>query len=66
LDLKLTVPVGVPEPGEFTVTVAVKVTVAPNMDGFSPPVTATVVVVLALFTVWLAVPLLVLKFKSPR
>jgi hypothetical protein len=58
LDLKLTVPVGMPEPGEFTVTVAVKVTDAPNMEGLVPVVSATVVVVLALLTLRLAVPLL--------
>src|SRR5207245_4070413 len=58
LDLKLTVPVAVPEPGEFTVTVAVKVTDAPKADGFDPLVSATVVVVLALLTLRLAVTLL--------
>jgi hypothetical protein len=58
LDLKLTVPVGVPEPGEFTVTVAVKVTDAPNIEGFVPLVGATVVVVPALLTLRLAVLLL--------
>jgi len=66
LDLKLTVPVGVPEPSEFTVTVAVKVSDAPNGEGFVPLVSARVVRLLALFTVWLAVPLLVLQFIRPR
>ena len=48
----------VPEPG---VTVAVKVTVWPNVEGFSDELTAVVVV--ALLTAWppLRVPLLLLK-----
>ena len=43
--LKVTVPVGVPLPGEVTLTVAVKVTDWPDTDGFAED--ATVVVVLA-------------------
>jgi len=42
--------VGVPEPGELTVTVAVNVTDWPNTDGFAEEVTA--VVVEAWLTVW--------------
>ena len=52
LDLKVTLPVGVPEPGAVTLTVAVKVTDAPKADGFDPLVSATVVVVLALLTLF--------------
>ena len=58
LDLKFTVPAGVPVPGATALTVAVKVTDAPEAEGFAPLVSATVVVVLALATVRLAVPLL--------
>ena len=43
--LNVTVPVGVPAPGETTVTVAVKVTPWPNVDGFGDEF--SVVVVLA-------------------
>ena len=32
---KRTVPVGVPEPGEFAVTVAVNVTESPKFEGFN-------------------------------
>jgi len=45
---KLTVPVGVPEPGAVTVTVAVNVTLCPKTDGFADE--AIVVVVPHLFT----------------
>jgi hypothetical protein len=38
-----TVPVGVPEPGAFAVTVAVKVTACPFADGFCDEVTVVVV-----------------------
>jgi hypothetical protein len=54
-----TLPVGVP-PG--LVTVAVKVTDCPNADGFK--LDMTVVVVVALFTVWFTL-LDVLLLKSP-
>jgi hypothetical protein len=47
--LKVTVPVGAPAPGATTFTVAVKVTDWPVIDGFRDE--ATLVVVLALFTV---------------
>ena len=56
--MKFTVPAGVPVPGATALTVAVKVTDAPEAEGFAPLVSATVVVVLALATVRLAVPLL--------
>ena len=45
---KFTVPVGVPVPGEATVTVAVKVTAWPGDDGLGDEV--RVVLVLALLT----------------
>ena len=64
--VKVTVPVGVPEPGATALTVAVKVTVWPDTDGLTEEV--TVVVLLALLTVWVngeAVLLLVLKLESP-
>jgi hypothetical protein len=47
--LNVTIPVGVPLPGEFTVTVAVNVTNWLNAEGFAPELTA--VVVFALLTV---------------
>src|SRR6185436_15181782 len=62
--LNVIVPLGVPAPGAVAVTVAVKVTVWPKTDGFG--VEASVVAVLALFTV--CVPLadvLALKLASP-
>src|ERR1043166_3464338 len=49
--LKVTVPVGVPLPGAGALTVAVKVTGWPDTEGLTEE--ATVVVVLAAFTVWL-------------
>src|SRR5688572_15226927 len=54
-----------PDPGATAATVAVKVTLCPLAEGFCDEV--TLVVVLALFTVWppARVPLLVLKFPSP-
>ena len=51
-----TVPVGIPVPGAFAATVAVKVTFCPRADGFCDEV--TVVVLLSLLTTWLTVPLL--------
>lgn len=41
---KLTVPVGVPEPGAAAVIVAVKVTFCPNTEGFAVELTETVLV----------------------
>ena len=63
--VKVTVPVGVPVPGEFGVTVAVNVTFWPKTLGFW--LEATAVVVFALFTVWpfARLPPDVLKFESP-
>jgi hypothetical protein len=52
--VNVTVPVGVPEPGAFAVTVAQTVTDCPHTDGFG--VTDTEVVVDASFTVTDAVP----------
>jgi hypothetical protein len=61
---KVTVPVGVPAPGETALTVAVKVTAWPNTDGFTDEV--TVVELEALLTVWvIAVEMLELKLASP-
>src|SRR6266404_6975577 len=47
--LKVTVPVGVPPPGLFAVTVAVKVTDCPDTDGLAEELTNVVVLY---FTVW--------------
>ena len=47
--LKVTVPVGVPEPGALALTVAVKVTDWPKTEGLDEE--ATAVVVLSLLTV---------------
>ena len=64
LSLNVTVPVGVPAPGETKFTVAVKVTDCPETDGFAEE--ATVVVLLALLTVCMEfVEVLALKFASP-
>jgi hypothetical protein len=61
---KVTVPVGVPAPGETALTVAVKVTAWPVADGFTDEV--TVVKLPALLTVWvIAAEVLLLKFVSP-
>ena len=60
---KVTVPVGVPAPGETGATVAVKVTDCPKTDGSGDEV--TVVVVDAWLTVWVSVPLEPVKFASP-
>jgi hypothetical protein len=60
----VTVPVGVPTPGETALTVAVKVTAWPDADGFTDEV--TVVELLALFTVCvMAAEVLLLKLASP-
>ena len=58
---KSTVPVGVP--GTGLVTVAVKVTACPNTEGLAEE--ARMVLVVAGVTVWLVLPLLVLKLSSP-
>jgi hypothetical protein len=61
---KVTVPVGVPDPGATALTVAVNVTDCPNSDGFTDEV--TVVELLSLFTVCvIAAEVLLLKFVSP-
>jgi hypothetical protein len=59
----MTVPVGVPAPGGFTVTVAVRVVGCPNVDGFGADV--SVVVVGARSTVWVREPLLGAEYTSP-
>ena len=61
--VKVTVPVGVPEPGGLVVTVAQTVTDWPHTDGFGVAVTA--VVVLAGLTVTARVPVEVLWQVSP-
>jgi len=63
--LKVTVPLRVPAPGAVAVTIAVKVTDWPDVDGFTEEL--SVAVVLALFTVWPPdkVPVPVLKSASP-
>ena len=48
--LNVTVPVGVPVPGEAGITTAVKITVYPKTDGLAEEV--TVVVVPSCVTVW--------------
>ena len=58
---KVTIPVGLP--GALSVTVAVKVTLCPGAEGLAEE--TMVVVVLALPTVWVTVPLLVVKLASP-
>jgi hypothetical protein len=61
---KSTVPVLVPDAGAVAVTVAVKVTLCPDKEGFTDD--ARVVVVLPLFTVWVSgADVLVLKLTSP-
>ena len=50
LSRKRTAPAGMPAPGEFTFTFAVKVTATPNSAGFIDD--ATAVVVAAAFTCW--------------
>ena len=61
--LKVTVPVGVPPPGLFTVTVAVKVTDCPDTDGLAEELTNVVVLY---FTVWVTLDdVLPVKLASP-
>jgi hypothetical protein len=60
---KVTLPVGVPEPGAFAVTAAVKVTDWPDTDVAGAALRA--VVVLSWLTVSLALPELVPKALSP-
>jgi hypothetical protein len=62
--LKVTVPVGVPVPGDVALTVAVIVTDWPNTEGFAEE--ASTVPLLALFTVCVStVEVLVVKLPSP-
>jgi hypothetical protein len=49
---KVTVPVGVPEPGGFAITVAVKVTLWPETEGLADD--PSEVVVGSWFTVWIS------------
>ena len=59
----VTVPLGVPEPGALTLTVAVKVTASPLTEELGLPV--SVVVVAAWLTVWAVEPELPAKLLSP-
>jgi hypothetical protein len=60
---KVTVPAGVPDPGAFAVTVAIKVTVWPKTEEEGAALTA--VVVLSWPTVSVVVPELLVKLVSP-
>src|SRR5205823_1863225 len=61
---KMTVPVGVPDPGASAATVAVKVTAWPNTDGLAEEI--TVLVLLTWLTVWvMAADMLLPKLVSP-
>ena len=51
--LNVTVPAGVPRPGELAVTMAVKVTDCPTTDGLAEEVTAVVVAVELTVKTWL-------------
>ena len=62
--LNVTVPVGVPTPGDTALTVAVNTTDCPNTEGLADE--ASAVALLALFTVCVRVEeVLVLKLVSP-
>ena len=62
--MKVTDPVGVPEPGATTLTVAVNVTDCPNVEGFVDE--ATTVWVPARWTIWWnTLDVLALKLVSP-
>jgi hypothetical protein len=61
--VKVTVPLGVPEPGATTPTAAVSVSGCPNTVGAAGA--ETVVVVAALVTVWTGSRKLLLKWLSP-
>src|SRR5207302_8983858 len=58
--MKVTDPVGVPEAGATTLTVAVNVTDCPNTEGFADA--GTTVVVLAGWTIWLTTRLVLSKY----
>ena len=61
--LKVTVPVGVPAPGNTATTFAVNVTLLPNVDGFNDEL--TVVALLATLTVCVrSAEVLLLKLAS--
>jgi hypothetical protein len=61
---KVTVPVGVPDPGATALTVAVNVTAWPNTDGSAEEI--SLVVLVALLTVWVRpAEVLLLKLLSP-
>ncbi len=61
--LKMTVPMGVPEPGILAVTVAVKVTDWPDLEGLSEE--TTIVAVWALFTLCIKASELPSKLQFP-
>jgi hypothetical protein len=61
--VKITLPVGVPPPGDCALTVAVNVTLCPKVEGFGDAVRT--VDVAARFTTWvIALEVLVLKLLS--
>jgi hypothetical protein len=61
--LKITLPFGVPPPGDCALTIAVKVTLCPKVEGFGDAVRT--VDVTARFTTWvIALEVLVLKLLS--
>ncbi|MEU6084281.1 hypothetical protein [Streptomyces sp. NPDC047108] len=65
LMVKVTVPVGVPEPGATGATLAVKVTAWPDTDGFGDDETVVVLAVLPGRLVWVPVSADGKKLESP-
>ncbi len=63
--MKVTLPVGVPAPGEAAETVAVKVTDCPNREGFGAAAMLLVVAAFLMTCVKAGVDVLVVKFTSP-
>ncbi len=63
--IKLTLPVGVPAPGDWAETVAVTVTDCPNADGLAEEAMLVVVAAWVMFCCRLVVVVVPLKFVSP-
>ncbi len=63
--MKVTLPVGIPAPGEAAETVAVKVTDCPNTEGFAAAVTLLVVAALLTTCVKAGLDVLPPKFAAP-
>ncbi len=63
--MKVTLPVGVPAPGEVAETVAVKVTDCPSEEGFGAAVKFVAVAALLTTCATAGVDVLVMKFASP-